>query len=672
MRGDLQRVRTTCRKGINQDAETANLHECEDARNVWAIDGRVEQRPGSVGIFTMLMSGTLTAVKFKGRTEDVSLSTFASPAATILDLSGLVARTTGVAGDRWYIGHTSAFDGFAIKVVTLNANTTYFKAEYYNGTAWKYLPCTELDGSTNVAKVTGHLKDDAQSVFSFVQPGDWASTTVDSQAAYWIRFTFLNADIDADCTVDVDDEPLTGTIALGRIMGLFAAQFPFTRRYISLTRNAAGAVYYGSAASIDSDNFVSSNIAAGFPGAGLSEPPTIAVVPQFEEAFVAYDNLVTRHVAYPTSSPSLPALVEDRDIYVGSGAPFDKSLIIQRSTFPEAKYILYHQGRLWAAGLTDEPATVRWSGKTPGHKVWPGVSFDYIMESDNSPIAGMFAYGEQTIVGKGDSLWLMRDRGLNELDLRVYEPEPMVWGVGLTSNSSVKMIRGRAILLAEDGIYAFDGTPNIVKLSDRVQGYIDRISPGRRPHAAAAHWRSKGCYLLSVALDGSDENDHVIVWDYVNDAWWVWDGIEAQHWLEDEGSYDDELIYFGDASGRIYELGKGRTDHGTAIDAWVQTHRLGYNSFDAKRARCVRIAGSNSMGSMSCILQPNGNEIRQTTATVDFSDSNETNKILERRFRRPRFKDVAEFFQVKLQDTGATTELQMSHLDLEYQRLGER
>ena len=49
-RDHLRRIVATCRKGINQNPEEAGIHEAADALNVWAPDGRIEQRPGYTGV----------------------------------------------------------------------------------------------------------------------------------------------------------------------------------------------------------------------------------------------------------------------------------------------------------------------------------------------------------------------------------------------------------------------------------------------------------------------------------------------------------------------------------------------------------------------------------------------------------------------------------------------
>lgn len=701
---NLPSIRTTCHKGIDENTDNVSLATCQDARNVWAPDGKVVQRPGFVAVGSRLPnSSTQGDASDVLAYEDVDGSLEVVAAAGNLDLDSLVGRQSGVAGDRWYIGFNSLTitsgtgSGAVITVNSGSSNRIYQKAEYWNGAQWQYMPITEtylgyaaapgaggpgVFAVTKWTAATGHLEwsDGTGIMLIFAYPGDWATTsitdTVTSTAytRYWLRFNLLEGPSDTafDASVQVGN---CGHMKIPNTTvsrGDFVFRAGTLKRYISVTRQSIGGTDYDayvSTAEATQNDALVYYAAKPTPSGGIA---SATVVPSDQTAYVALNHVVTQHRLVPSSDDPLPATVEDRDIYVGTGAPYDKELIVQLGSFPRAKFILYHAQRFWAAGIEGEQFVVRWSGKNPYHKVWPSLSWEAIEQDDNSPISALFAHGDQTCVSKHESIWLMRDKGLNALDLREYDAQAIVRGVGVLANRSIKSIRGRSVFLGEDGVYAFDGTPNIEKLSDRIQDTIDKINPGARSLAVAADWKIKGVYLLAVPLNASTTNNHVLVWDYVDDAWWVWEGLAVQSWLVDEGEHDQERVFFTDTAGLLFELGVGRTDNGTAIDAWVETHELGANDYEAKRARCVRIAGSNGQATTTCELRPNGSSLRGVTATIDFSDYNETNRVLAKRMRRPRFKSTGDFFTVKVRNNQKADVFEMSNLALEYQRLGER
>ena len=677
-RRDYEHTIVTCHKGINQQIENADpTEECADALNVWAPNGRVVQRPGYEGLTQLYSGASVTAIVFSARAEDVSSGTpFSSPVAGVLTLDGLIAQQNGplVNNDRWYIGHTTTFGAFSTVSNNANSNTTRIKAEYWNGTAWTFLNVTEINSTDGVQERVSHLSTGATSAsfFMFAPPQDWAETSVDSLSRYWLRFNLLDADLDGSTDVIVNDIN-DGTLPTADIRGLFVASFPSTKRYLTVVNTAStGTVTHGNLSDLLANV---GSIYNTTPGA-QAEPADCAVVVGTGEAFVTYGGVIVRHKEVPeitTITNDIIAEVEGGDFAVGPGAPYDRTLVVQESSFPRAKYIQFFKNRLWVANLEGAPSDVQWSAPMPYHKVWPSGSREPLVENDNSPITGLRGFHEHMTVFKGDSIFIMPSLGLNEFDLEEFDTVRVVAGTGCVSNGSIREIRNQLIFQAEDGIYAFNGV-SVKKLSDRIQNYIDRITPGRRPFSAAAHWRTKSVYLLAVSLDGSDANSHVLVWDYKNDAWWVWDNVEAQHWLEDEGSYDEEKIYFGDSSGRIYEMGVGRTDHGGAIDSHVLTHRLGYGERDKKQTREVRVFADSQFTTAALSLFANDAVTAQQTQSLDFTDPYETanSRPRVRRHRRADVRVDGDWLQVKLANATKNTELVMSHLDVGQLRKGRR
>lgn len=676
-RNDYKHFTATCEKGINQQVENADpVRECLDARNVWAPDGRVAQRPGYVGLSQVEYLTGFSTPTFFARAEDVSAGTFTSPVAGVLTLSNLVGRvTSGGDGDRWYIGSASTFDGVQISVTQPNSNATRTKVEYWNGSSWVYLASSELNTFGPPHSFETHLASGGAIVI-FAKPRDWASTTVNGQAAYWIRFNLLDANIDANCTVTVSSFLVFGN---NNIRGMSVAEFSSTKRYFFVNSDAA-VLQLSSTATPDMDDFSYS-----FPsvGAGLAEPPAIAVVSEFNEAYLAYNYVPFRLPMLAVSfvgAALTPAPIEDRDAAIGPGAPFDRNLIVQDASFPQAKYITFFKNRLWAANLLGNPTAVKWSGRSPYYRVWPTLSEEPLVEDDNSPITGITGFHENLVVTKEDSIWTMREDGLNEFSLTQYTPVRVVPGIGSVSNSSMVEVEGRLFMLWENGLYAFDGTPNIDRVSkgkgggDRLADVWASITPGRRPFACAVNWSTMGLYLLAVSVDGSETNNLVVAYDYRNDAFWLWDDIEAQHWLRDQGADDEEIIYFGDSAGRIYQLGVGRTDHGGTISSYYTTHRLGYEDGVKKVLREARLHGDSAYLSAQVDIYANDKATANQTATIDFSDPVETvnYRPLERRSRRGDFRVEGDWFQVKVSNATKNTELHSGLLKVGYMPIARR
>jgi hypothetical protein len=294
------------------------------------------------------------------------------------------------------------------------------------------------------------------------------------------------------------------------------------------------------------------------------------------------------------------------------------------------------------------------------------------MEDDNSPITGMMPLGEQMVVFKQDSIWIMAYTGLNDYGLANYVPQRVVAGVGCVANASIQKIRGNLIFLAEDGIYAFDGTPNIEKLSDKVNHTIAQIPAGTRYLSAAGHWKAKNLYLLSVPTGTSTTRDTTIVYDYKNGTWWLWTGLNAGAWMSDEDGNDNEVICFTDENNDIMRMVPTPNDYGAAIPVSVTTHRFGLTSGTTKVVRQVEMVATNKAGT-AVAVEPLVND--ETTGlqagTLDFTDPNDVG-YERRRMRRMGFRRIGEWFQVKITHAIKNAKFSLSNLRIGYFNKGDR
>jgi hypothetical protein len=176
------------------------------------------------------------------------------------------------------------------------------------------------------------------------------------------------------------------------------------------------------------------------------------------------------------------------------------------------------------------------------------------------------------------------------------------------------------------------------------------------------------------------------VYDYKHGAWWIWDNIEAQVWMRDEDSFDNETIYFGDAKGHTFKMGSSFTDHGATPTVYVETHRYGYGDFTTKRLREVRVNAGNAItGSLTVDVTRNGDKNNTTSKSVAMADSNEdqwsdgttTASELEltepkRRERKMGFHETGEYFSVKVSNTNKYQPLKLGQLRLGTLKLGRR
>lgn len=629
-RSDRDYIEILGTKGINQqDHLSDSVMELEDARNLWAPNGKLEQRPGFWGVGSVTAGPTTAAL-----TGSTTLSENVAGTYVVTGTFDSKATETW-----WYMGWTGTIaeskypDGVRITVATSNSNEMSSQVEYWNGLNWVLLDTVETTSDTFVVQDHLAMTSGVGAAFWFPWPRDWAQTTLDTTTGYFLRITLKskNGSSAFDASTSVTSNSIVGFEHLVNTTPqrfFVVAQFPNCVRFLRARTTGSGTTYVN--ASGLSGPIVTTEIRANTTITAYLEdvPASVAIVPDFGEFYVAYNYQVTNHKSrtLATTDAASAATVETDKNIIGTGAPYDPAFRPFLGIWPQAKYIYYHRGEMWAANLLDGGQnSVRWSAGSPNYRVWPVISIDSLADKDSSPITALFPMDQDMLAFKSDSIWRMVYTGINEQQLNSYRGEKIVSGVGCVAHNSIQDIRGQLVFLAEDGVYLFDGVKT-TKLSDRIQKTIDSLVPGRKAFASSLNWREKSLYLLSVTSAGSDINDTILVWDYKNNSWWIWDNIEAVDLFSVKASSVAEKVYFSDRHGRIFQLGVGNTDYGTAITSYYVSQRLNQEDL-AQKIRSVTLLSTNLSGKATVEATSNdGPFLGLETTEVDFTDVNDNEK----------------------------------------------
>lgn len=721
-RRDYKIKNTGCTLGINQQLDKSLFEECADAVNMWAPNGRLEQRPGYVGVssaFITLFNPIQTALTNPVFIKETPLGTFST--------TGLL-NTLG-AGMRWYAGfdaydntgfvsgdEISKVGGLSVIVTTQNTNDMTACAEYWNGSVWNYLPLLEQGSTndyTNNTLVSKHLSIDPAlgiyTYFAFTWPQDLARTTVNGLTKYFFRFTLQS--VNASTALSAGTEISAAFLGSGSTFNAFnglvppylgvpstlfiqKARFATTRKYIGYFIEAfTGVMRPGVFNAQTLQGFTSSDIQRSFssyPNEPLPLPPTFAVAAQFNSAFLAVNGRIHEFFANPTSTDGDPAVVESRDFAVGPNAPYDSNFVAQLSEFPKARYIAYFNNRLWFAGIEGEPFTIRWGAAAPYFKVLPAISTEPVISSDdNSVITGIAPLGEQLVVFKENSIWVMVDSGQNAFGLASFTPVRRLSGVGCVSNASIQAVRGELIFLARDGLYAFNGV-SVRKVSevsreaesiDRLKDFWPTMNTGRLQYAVGALYKKRNVYLLALAVDGSFTNNRVLVWDFAHDTMWIWTNMEVQGWIDEA----PDLVFY-DWRGRAFQFDVGNLDNNGAIDSYIVTQRVGFEDRASQGVREIQVSATPLAKNVSVEILPDGaitGQVGNASGTVQFTDPAEKNfdaAIFNRdyftldRIRKAHIGvwPVCNYWQARVRHSDKGTPFTMSSLSLGYVDLGAR
>lgn len=660
MKRGLMVVEANFSGGINQDLQTANFRtQCSDARNVWTPTGSVETRPGSDPYFhtglllCMWYGNTAGTAPAYAKITPGGIQTFdtAGSLNLELDIDGLIVIQNAYSS----ITRNELTVGIKFELSADNANETRLKAGDYPAVS----PYINSVSNGGIRCDRGHLS----STFASSPAATYGSSHYIEPwtilGATYFSFTVKEFAISAACNSDAYPRWFRpgaidggdGTDDNTRATFRSAWSGYIGNQYIT------GAYWFGvstgvlhQAWCVGLNDFgqavmgTSPSIASGFSAPTyqqIDEPITTASVAYNGLLYLALKDGVHQlgstniidQLNVPASesaTPAMsPALVETNPLIVGVGygAPYAKDQVAQLDAFPKAKYIAFFQNRFWFAGIEGEPQIVRWGAAAPSHLVLPSLNFEDVIENNAQDISGMAPLGADMMIYKPDSIHRMVFTGLNSFQEATYVPQTVANGVGCVSNASIADVNGTHVFLSNRGLVQFDGTTATWiaqhkengMFCDRLQDIWPRITPGKYKWSVGVHWKAKHCYLLACSIDGSEQNNLVIVWDYVQKAFWLWDSLDVAGWFFEDK--EQKNLCYSDSYGRFIKLA-GATDRATdstgsrPILAYVTTTELMDQKYDEIVIRQAEVTGRSAQSPVSVAFYHDGNAGDTGTITI--------------------------------------------------------
>lgn len=637
MRRNFQQIALLPTGGLNEQDGLRRLNEASYARNVWCPNGEVISRPGYVGLRPLVVASEVETVKtlgaIMGTVGGVAFERFVRNDGTgDLDLSGFDYDDViyfGIGADEFNPKTSATLDVSYVGILqglvdyaSNGSNATFgFIAEYYDGSGWKSLNFTQISNASNgYYTVNGLFNNQEGDYFYYpwtvVPPFDWAPggtsySGVDS--FYWIRVTPVQFDsnltsintfelelTNSDASYALIPKPL---LSVHAVQMLTTPLVLATAKVTDTSINIIGLVDLFSDLAAEYKYYAQSVVDL----TGTYYVPT-AVIPEFRTIFMGISGTIFE-IVLPLNGSLNQATIQEAEIeteplfvgpLVAKTAVYDSSVVALEKSFPKAKFIEWFGNRLWLANLEDAPFDVQWTPTAPYFKVFPQAQRESLAENDNSPITAIKGFGQNLIVFKNDSIWQMVYNGVisgqDTATISSFLPEKVVSGVGCVAAGSVTEVKGNLIFLAEDGVYAFNGV-QATRISDKVLNTLSKITQSRREQVKAVNWTTKSLYLMAIPYDGSVDNNLVVVWDYKNNTWWLWDDMYVVDWiLTEDSSTDLQTLQFVDKNGCLYEMDKGTTSHGKAITAVFETADVEMQSELTKRVRGVNfLAASKSL-----------------------------------------------------------------------------
>ena len=644
--------------GICQYEELARPNQFQNAKNVWAPNGNAETRPGLVYddfapqalSRTSIsqqdfgpLSGLIPSNAWDGGSvggqvtvkgiSPLAVSLYVNTTTPAVSVADNIAQNRLAQFPNGYIYFRMSYPAYVtshdmrmwsntnvISKVPGAIGTTY---EYWNGTTWvpQVGPATDLiswqRGNGSIAFdywMRVSITQPYLGAFGKDSPGDWQGPVANSPTVTFSFYAFNLAGIEQ-----------------------------------AVYRSGTNYLYVGNGDDTPQVAVVGNASAGNLPiTANMSrdcEPPSVAVLPEFNTAFLAYDGTVYEcplnsvpvvadierrdEIVYKINGDKMPYYDgRDGDVVSGPGAV---GFVPQLTAFPQANYVLYHQGQLFTAYRD----TLRWSAPASdgAYKVFPIYAFETISnKEDDSAITGLAAFQENVVIFKRRSIWLATFSGLNLLDLPMYTLQRVVSGVGCVAHDTIDYLGdGRLVFGAEDGVYAFNGA-TVEKLSRDIDRAYSEISPNFMFKMTGCTWRTKNYYLVAAPIARAQALDstlsqpgsvctRIFAYDYKRNGWWFWDFDEIITLNTALVADAIEKVVTGRRLGFLARFQGVQSLNGNPIPVELETWRIGDDGI-VKEFREVRVNAYQVVNSVNVSVRV-GDELADNTQTMDFTSSME-------------------------------------------------
>jgi hypothetical protein len=244
-----------------------------------------------------------------------------------------------------------------------------------------------------------------------------------------------------------------------------------------------------------------------------------------------------------------------------------------------AKYVEQFNNYLFLANCTANgvyyPTRIYWSN-LQDTTTWLQSSFIEISENDGQQITGMKVLGQNLIIFKTRSIYIVSFTGDADAPFILQGGGKANSDVGCISHFSIQEVQNGLVFLSPDGLYYFDGV-NSSKMSDRINPTILGLNQGQLVNARSCVQRIKHRYILAVQSDVNSTNDTIITWDWYLNAFSVHSGMFPSTMCTTYTNGFTEQIWFGDYNGYYYQMDTTSLNDyplnvATPINSWYYTN----------------------------------------------------------------------------------------------------
>jgi len=247
----------------------------------------------------------------------------------------------------------------------------------------------------------------------------------------------------------------------------------------------------------------------------------------------------------------------------------------------KCKFMVQYNNYLFAGNVVVDGVTyksrVYWCN-LKDDLTWLATSFIDISKDDGQQLMNGAVMGDRLVLFKERAVFNNFFTGDADVPFTIQKSNS---NVGCAAPFSIQEVENGLIFLSYDGFYYYDGN-NSYKLSFQIQNTLLNYNTTRFSQARSMRQKNKNRYFCSLPSNGQTNNDVVVVWDWLLNAFSIYgSGIAAASMCSVYVSGAEERIYFGDYSGFVYRMDTGVDDYPlnvqTAINSYYYTNWKNYD-----------------------------------------------------------------------------------------------
>ncbi len=228
---------------------------------------------------------------------------------------------------------------------------------------------------------------------------------------------------------------------------------------------------------------------------------------------------------------------------------------------PKFSQIILHYERMWGCGVSGYPDRVFYSASfDPTDFATLGESgFIDIPSFDGNSVLALEVLFDDVVVFKKNSLYRIIGTYPG-----TYEVNKIHGVVGSIAPDTIVNTGSLVLFLSGEGLCAYDGVKTALFRPQMLKEFLKRIHFSAIEQAVGTVHRGK--VLFALPIDGAEENNAVLEYDTVRDAFTLKTGFRVSSFVE-----VDDVLLVSDNTTYVKIYGEGDTFDGTRIDAFWET-----------------------------------------------------------------------------------------------------